>query len=83
MHLRLTSLGCASAGIGYCCNSGPGLLSTLKEMPLPVPGILPRSGRAVSDERIVHRVAEENLEAAEILVKGGACQGVPIVQADG
>ena len=51
-------------------------------MPLPVPGILPPLSGAVSNERIVHRVAEEDLEAAEVLVKGGACQGVPIVQVD-
>ncbi len=82
MHLRLASLGCASAGIGYCC---PGLvrLSTSKEMPLLVPGILPPLSRAVSDERIIHRVAEENLETAEVFVKGGASPDVPIVQVDG
>ena len=58
-------------------------LSNPDNMPLPVPGTLPPLSRAVSDERIVHRVAEENLETAEVLVKGGACQGVPIVQVDG
>ena len=79
MHLCLSSLGCASAGIGYRC---PGLvrLSTSKEMPLPVPGNLPPLGRAVFDERIVHRVAEENLKTAEVLVHGGTSPDVPIVQ---
>ena len=81
VHLGLSSLGCALAGIGYY---GPGLgrLST-KEMLLPVPGTLPPLSRAVSDERIVHRIAEEDLETAEVLVKSGACQDVPIVQVDG
>ncbi len=58
-------------------------LSNPDNMPLPVPGMLPPLSRAVSDERIVHRVAEENLETAEVLVKGGACPDVPIVQVDG
>ncbi|MCE2529267.1 MAG: hypothetical protein J4G11_05300 [Acidimicrobiia bacterium] len=81
VHLGLSSLGCALAGIGYY---GPGLgrLST-KEMLLPVPGILPPLSQAMSDERIVHSVAEENLKTAEILVERGACPDVPIVQVDG
>jgi len=81
VHLGLSSLGCALAGIGYY---GPGLgrLST-KEMLLPVPGILPPLSRAVSDERFVHSVADKNLETAEVLVQRGACPDVPIVQVDG
>ena len=55
-------------------------LSTSEEMPLPVPGSLPPLGRAVSDKRIVHRVAHENLETAEVLVQSGTCPDVPIVQ---
>ena len=57
VQLGPTSPGCASASI-VNVSSGPGRLSALKEMPLPVPRILPRSGGAVSDERIVHRVSE-------------------------
>ena len=48
-----------------------------------LPGALPSRSRAVTDERIVHGVAEESLETAEVLVEGGACPGVPIVQVDG
>ncbi len=54
----------------------------MKEVPLPIPGIQPSFGRAESNERIVHRVAEEDLETTEILVEGGTCQGVPVVQVD-
>lgn len=81
VRLGPSSPGSASACIGNV-GSGSGGLATLEEMPLPVPGILPPFGRAVSDKSIVHRVAEEDLEAAEVLVKGGASPGVPVVQVD-
>ena len=56
VELGLSSPCCALTSIG---DDLPHLrrLST-KEMPLPVPGPLPSFGRAESNERTVHRIAE-------------------------
>lgn len=82
MHLASSSPDSASASVENVVSGSAGL-STLEKMLLPVPELPPFFGRTVFDERIIHRVAEDDFETAEVFVEGGADPGVPVVQVDG
>ena len=82
MHFpAFASPGCASASVVDVL-SGSGRMSAWEQVHTPIPDVFPSLSRAVSHERIVDPIAKDDLETAEVFVKGGACAGVPVVQVD-